>query len=123
MKTEITEIRPPKGATNTEPREGKYPRTEIAAFIVLLVLAFLAGGAWASAQAAENGASAKDVPPAQTGDLPAARPHPRGLPRPKGRPHPRRQDRERVPRTVGPPQEAGRRDGSGHHARSGGARA
>lgn len=108
-KTETTEARTPGRAARTYLPDRENPGTEILAFVALLVLAFLAGGAWASAQTAEDGASADRIrgieqpggegaASARTGDLPAARPHPRGIPR---RIEPQRARRQRYGRAGG----------------------
>lgn len=94
-------------------------RTEIAGFMALLVLSFLAGGTWASAQTTPEGDDAAALPrmdqptgqaAARDANLPAGRPHPRGLPRRGGRQPGRRprKHRESIPRSSGPPREAAR---------------
>lgn len=94
-------------------------RMEIAGFVALLILSFLAGGTWASAQTALEGHDAAPSPRTDqfTGEdavrdtnLPAGRPHPRGLPRRGGR-HPGRRPRKHrqvVLRNPGPSREAAR---------------
>lgn len=90
MNAETKMARPPKGAATTEHRGGKNPRAKTGAFVALLLLGLLAGGAWADAQAPESGTAAEEtyrtgqqaggnIPPAQSGDIPV-RLHPRGLP-------------------------------------------
>ena len=105
MKTETTTVRFARRIAGPQPHVGKSPRAEITAFVALLLLSLLTGAAWASAQAAEEGKDAtqevrrterpagKDGPPAQTGDLPTVRSHPRGLPRRGHRPRTRRRGR------------------------------
>ena len=66
------------------------------ALVAVLIVALLAAGTWATGGVAGDKTAAPDIPgTGQTGgknstpddgDLPAARPHPRGLPRRRGRP-------------------------------------
>jgi hypothetical protein len=78
------------------------------AIVAVLIVALLAAGTWATAGAAGDGTAVPFIPgTGQTGgknptpddgDLPAARPHPRGLPRRRARPRGRRQEnREPAP--------------------------
>jgi hypothetical protein len=70
--------------------------------VAVLIVALLAAGTWTTAGVSGDGKAAPDIPrTGQTGgknstpddgDLPAARPHPRGLPRHRARPHGRPQE-------------------------------
>jgi hypothetical protein len=83
------------------------------AIVAVLILALLAVGTWATAGDAGDGTAAPDIPgTGQTGgkkstpdngDLPAPRPHPRGLPRGRAREHPQesREPGPLVTETVG----------------------
>jgi hypothetical protein len=72
------------------------------ALVAVLILAIWAAGTWATAGVAGDGAAFPFIPgtgqtggknsPPDNGDLPAARPHPRGLPRGRACPHEHRQD-------------------------------
>ena len=72
------------------------------ALVAALIVALLAVGTWATVGAADDGTAALDIPGTgqpggknstpDNGDLPAARPHPRGLPRGRARPHGRPQE-------------------------------
>lgn len=85
MDAETKTAWPREGAAMPEHRGGKNPRAKTAVFVALLLLGLLAGGAWAGAQTPEDGMNAQEIyraeQPAQSGDVPAARPHLRGLPR------------------------------------------
>ena len=84
----------PRMAAADKPH-GRRSRPEVAAFVALLFLASLAGGAWADARTQEDGTVAgiadrterpadQNVSPSQAGGVPTA--HPRGLPRKTARP-------------------------------------
>ena len=116
IETETIEVQVPRGVAKTEPHRGKNPRAGVKAFIALLLLSLLAGGAWGNARAAEDGTSAKeayraeqpagkDASPAQPADLPVVRP--RGLPRRTGHTPARRWNRGRIRGRDGFSKEAG----------------
>jgi hypothetical protein len=77
-------------------------RRAFPALVTVLIVALLAAGAWATAEVAGDGTAVPDIlgtgqtggknPTPNNGDLPAARPHPRGLPRGRARPRRRRQE-------------------------------
>jgi hypothetical protein len=81
----------------SEARRRAFP-----ALVAVLIVALLAAGTWTTAAVSGDGTAAPDIPgTGQTGrknstpddgDLPAARPHPRGLPRHRARPHERPQE-------------------------------
>ena len=72
------------------------------ALVAVLIVAIWAAGTWATARAVGDGTAVPDIlgtgqtggknPTPDNGDLPAARPHPRGLPRGRARPRGRRQE-------------------------------
>jgi hypothetical protein len=72
-------------------------RRAFPALVVVLILALLAVGTWTTVGVAGDGTSAPGISgtgqtggknaTSDNGDLPAARPHPRGLPRGRTRPH------------------------------------
>jgi hypothetical protein len=74
----------------------------LSALVAVLIVALLAAGTWTIAGVAGDGTAAPDITGAgqtggknstpDNGDLPAARPHPRGLPRGRRRPHERPQE-------------------------------
>jgi hypothetical protein len=80
----------------------KEKRRASQALVAVLIVVLLAAGTWATAGAAGDGTAVPFIPgTGQTGgknptpdngDLPAARPHPRGLPRGRARPRGRRQE-------------------------------
>lgn len=85
------------------------------AILAVLILAIWAAGTWATAGVAGDATAVPDIPATgqtggknptpDNGDLPTARPHPRGLPRSRARLHGRRQENRKtdplVTETVG----------------------
>ena len=100
---------------------GKRVRAEVAAFIGLLLLTFLAVGVWVDARTQEDETVAgmtgrmerpadQTIPPAQNNDVPAARPHPRGLPRKTARPRVQRRGNRPLSGLPDASEQAGRGD-------------
>lgn len=100
---------------------GKRVRAEVAAFVALLLLTFLAVGVWVDARTQEDETVAgmtgrmerpadQNIPPAQNNDVPAARPHPRGLPRKTVRPRAQRRGNRPLSGLPDASEQAGRGD-------------
>ena len=103
-------------------RTGRYERApttrkNLLALMALVILAVLGGTVWASERATTDETSIPNAyraaqAPAQDGtadrgDVPALRPHPRGLPRRSARPRVRWRSRGRGPNLAYKPGEAG----------------